>query len=82
MTACLHKIPAESNARGTEWPQKWPQRLLEAPAWLATSQNGVSDFQSDTERWERIVKKSYLQGFGIEWQNIRNVMDMRAVYGG
>lgn len=86
MTACIHRIPDE-DARGTEWPQKWPLRLTEAPTWL-NNQKGLygksaaADFQADTEHWQRAVQKSYLQGLGIEWKNVRNVMDMRAVYGG
>lgn len=86
MTACIHRIPDE-DARGTEWPQKWPLRLTEAPTWL-NNQKGLygktaaDDFQADTEHWQRAVQKSYLQGLGIEWKNVRNVMDMRAVYGG
>ncbi|KAI5073340.1 hypothetical protein GOP47_0011353 [Adiantum capillus-veneris] len=86
MTACIHKIPDEDE-RGAEWPQEWPLRLTESPAWLS-NQKGVygktaaADFRVDTEHWQRAVQKSYLRGLGIEWKNIRNVMDMRAVYGG
>ncbi|MCO5594113.1 hypothetical protein L7F22_048134 [Adiantum nelumboides] len=86
MTACIHRIPDEDE-RGAEWPQEWPLRLTEAPAWLS-NQKGVhgktaaADFRADTEHWQRAVQKSYLQGLGIEWKNIRNVMDMRAGYGG
>lgn len=86
MTACIHKIPDE-DSHGTEWPLKWPSRLTKAPAWLS-NQKGIygktaaADFQADTKNWERAVQKTYLQGLGIEWKNIRNVMDMRAVYGG
>lgn len=86
MTACIHRIPDEEE-RGTEWPQEWPLRLTEAPARLSY-QKGVygktaaADFRADTEHWQRAVQKSYLRGLGIEWKNVRNVMDMRAVYGG
>lgn len=39
-------------------------------------------FISDTEHWKRVVSKSYLVGMGIDWSAVRNVMDMKAVYGG
>ncbi|RZR81656.1 hypothetical protein BHM03_00007918 [Ensete ventricosum] len=58
------------------------------PFWLNSSQMGIygkpapDDFTSDYEHWKRVVAKSYLTGFGIRWSNVRNVMDMRAVYGG
>jgi hypothetical protein len=87
MTACIHKIPSEQEARGIEWPQEWPLRLTSAPVWLS-KEKGVygkpaeADFRSDTEHWHRVVEKSYLRGLGIDWTNIRNVMDMKAVYGG
>ncbi|KAI5069484.1 hypothetical protein GOP47_0016133 [Adiantum capillus-veneris] len=87
MTACIHKLPSDEDARGIEWPTEWPLRLTTAPTWLA-SEKGVygkpaaADFRSDTEHWERVVDKSYLHGLGIDWSKIRNVMDMKAVYGG
>eukprot|EP00250_Pteridium_aquilinum_P016466 c23115_g1_i1 orf=463-2748(-) len=86
MTACIHRIPDE-DAHGTEWPQEWPLRLTEAPSWLSNQKGlygktAAADFQADTEHWQRAVQKSYLRGLGIEWKNVRNVMDMRAVYGG
>jgi len=37
---------------------------------------------TDHNHWKAVVEKSYLDGLGIDWSNIRNVMDMRAVYGG
>jgi tRNA wybutosine-synthesizing protein 1 len=37
---------------------------------------------SDHNHWKAVVEKSYLDGLGIDWSNIRNVMDMRAVFGG
>ncbi|KAJ1408843.1 S-adenosyl-L-methionine-dependent methyltransferase [Sesbania bispinosa] len=38
------------------------------------------DFAADNERWKNVVDE--LSNIGITWSNVRNVMDMRAVYGG
>ncbi|XP_047958846.1 probable methyltransferase PMT26 [Salvia hispanica] len=88
LQACMHKIPVASTERGSQWPEEWPARVQKAPYWLSSSEVGVygkpapEDFVSDYEHWKRVVKNSYLQGLGIDWSNVRNVMDMRAVYGG
>ncbi|XP_014523789.1 probable methyltransferase PMT26 [Vigna radiata var. radiata] len=85
---CMHKIPVNSTERGSQWPESWPARLTNSPYWLTSSHVGVygkpapEDFTVDYEHWKRIVSKSYLNGIGIKWSNVRNVMDMRAVYGG
>jgi hypoxanthine-guanine phosphoribosyltransferase len=36
----------------------------------------------DTEHWRRVVSNSYLTGLGIDWEHVRNVMDMNARFGG
>ncbi|KAL2342904.1 hypothetical protein Fmac_004189 [Flemingia macrophylla] len=88
LQACMHKVPVNSTERGSQWPEKWPARLTNTPYWLINSQVGVygkpapEDFSADSEHWKRIVSKSYLSGMGINWSNVRNVMDMRTVYGG
>eukprot|EP00249_Psilotum_nudum_P019463 c27264_g1_i2 orf=33-2459(-) len=87
MTACLHKIPDKEGAHGNEWPEDWPQRLEAAPAWLNNAKGlygkaAATDFRTDTEHWQRVVEKSYLKGLGIDWNRVRNVMDMKAAYGG
>lgn len=88
LKACMHRVPVDASERGSRWPEKWPQRLQVPPYWLNSSQMGVygkpapNDFTSDYEHWKRVVKKSYINGFGINWSQVRNVMDMRAVYGG
>lgn len=80
MESCLQRVPHEDDERGTEWPEEWPTRLEKVPYWL---KKDVHDhFISDTEHWKRIVTKSYLPGMGIDWSAVRNVMDMKAVYGG
>ncbi|OIV98095.1 hypothetical protein TanjilG_25960 [Lupinus angustifolius] len=88
LQACLHKAPVSSSERGSQWPEKWPARVAKVPYWLLSSQVGVygkpapEDFTADYEHWKNVVSKSYLKGMGIQWSNIRNVMDMRSIYGG
>lgn len=88
LQSCMHKVPVNEAERGSQWPQEWPHRLQETPYWLNRSQKGIygkptpDDFAADYEHWQRVVSKSYLSGLGISWSNVRNVMDMRAVYGG
>lgn len=89
LQTCMHKVPVDPTVHGAQWPQEWPQRLAEVPYWLKKSSKiGVygkqasDDFQTDYEHWKRAVSKSYLNGLGIDWSTVRNVMDMRAVYGG
>ncbi|CAA3016001.1 probable methyltransferase PMT26 [Olea europaea subsp. europaea] len=88
LQACIHKLPADSSERGSQWPEQWPARLEKAPYWLLSSQVGVygkpapEDFAADYKHWKNVVNKSYLNGLGIKWSTVRNAMDMRAVYGG
>ncbi|KAJ6840417.1 putative methyltransferase PMT24 isoform X2 [Iris pallida] len=88
LQACIHPVPTISSERGSQWPEEWPQRLQVPPYWLNSSQMGVygkpepNDFTTDYQHWKNVVTKSYLTGFGIDWSKVRNVMDMRAVYGG
>ncbi|WRX09003.1 Putative S-adenosyl-L-methionine-dependent methyltransferase - like 2 [Theobroma cacao] len=88
LQTCMHKVPVEASERGSQWPGQWPARLEKSPYWLLSSQVGVygkaapEDFAADHEHWKRVVTKSYINGMGINWSSVRNVMDMRAVYGG
>lgn len=88
LQACMHRAPTEENVRGSEWPDKWPRRLQTPPYWLNRSQMGIygkpapEDFAADYEHWKHVVGKTYLSGLGISWSDVRNIMDMRAVYGG
>ncbi|GAB4835577.1 hypothetical protein Ancab_000486 [Ancistrocladus abbreviatus] len=85
---CMHKIPLGDSERGSHWPEQWPTRLRKPPYWLTSTQVGVygkaapEDFKADYEHWKRVVSQSYLNGIGISWSTVRNVMDMRAIYGG
>ncbi|KAG2711533.1 hypothetical protein I3760_04G081300 [Carya illinoinensis] len=88
LQACMHKVPVDTSERGSQWPEQWPARLEKPPYWLLSSQVGVygkaapDDFTADYEHWKRVVTKSYLNGMGVNWSNVRNAMDMRSVYGG
>ncbi|KAK8624080.1 hypothetical protein V6N13_065437 [Hibiscus sabdariffa] len=87
LQACIHKVPEDSTERGSLWPAQWPERLEQPPYWL-NSQIGVygkvaqEDFTEDYNHWKTVVSQSYLNGMGINWSSVRNVMDMKAVYGG
>ncbi|BAF13342.1 probable methyltransferase PMT28 [Oryza sativa Japonica Group] len=76
---CLHKAPVGIEERGSEWPEEWPKRIETFPEWLGDLQTRV---EADHKHWKAVVEKSYLDGLGIDWSNIRNVLDMRAVFGG
>ncbi|KAK9164141.1 hypothetical protein Syun_005043 [Stephania yunnanensis] len=78
MKTCLHTIPAAIEERGTEWPADWPKRLETFPDWLNNRENLIAD----TNHWKAVVENSYLNGLGINWSSIHNVMDMKAIYGG
>ena len=88
LQACMHRVPVDNAMRGSNWPQQWPKRLQAPPYWLNSSQMGIygkpapQDFTTDYEHWKRVVNKTYMSGLGINLSNIRNVMDMRSVYGG
>ncbi|KAL2497688.1 putative methyltransferase PMT27 [Abeliophyllum distichum] len=88
LQSCMHRVPIEGNERGSQWPEEWPERVQTPPYWLNRSQMGIygkpapEDFASDYEHWKKVVRKTYMSGLGISWSNVRNVMDMRAVYGG
>ncbi|XP_042488431.1 probable methyltransferase PMT26 [Macadamia integrifolia] len=88
LEACMHRVPVDPSERGSQWPEQWSARLEKPPYWLQSSQVGVygkaapEDFTADYDHWKHVVNKSYLNGMGISWSSVRNVMDMRAVYGG
>lgn len=87
LQACMHKVPLGASERGTIWPEQWPLRLEKPPYWL-NSQTGVYgrdapvEFTADTRHWKVVISHSYLNGMGINWSSVRNVMDMKSVYGG
>jgi hypothetical protein len=84
----MHKLTTDPTNRGSRWPEDWPLRVERPPYWLNSSEAGVygkpapEDFEADYEHWKRVIRNSYMEGFGIDWSAVRNVMDMKAVYGG
>lgn len=86
LQACMHKVPVDMSERGSKWPEKWPVRLEKPPYWLnevgVYGKPGQEDFTADYEQWKDVVSHTYLNGIGVRWSSIRNVMDMKAVYGG
>ncbi|KAL6502681.1 hypothetical protein OROHE_024334 [Orobanche hederae] len=88
LQSCMHRTPLEENERGSQWPEEWPDRLQMQPYWLNGSEVGIygkpapEDFASDYKHWKKMVGELYINGLGISWSRVRNVMDMRAVYGG
>lgn len=83
---CIHRIPNESFVHGSMWPSNWSLRLEEEPLWLTNTPGSTygssRDFHKDTLYWRDVVQNLYLHDFSIDWSIIRNVMDMKAGYGG
>nr|XP_043616256.1 probable methyltransferase PMT27 [Erigeron canadensis] len=88
LQTCIHTLPTEDTERGSHWPAEWPDRAQNLPYWLNKSKIGTygkpapDDFKTDYEHWKRVINETYMYNLGINWSNIRNVMDMRAIYGG
>lgn len=88
MNSCIHRVPTGDGVRATSWPANWPARLETTPKWLSSVPKGIygkhasEEFVSDTTHWQNVVTKSYFKALGIEWEHIRNVLDMKAGYGG
>ncbi|KAK2355641.1 putative methyltransferase PMT26 [Trifolium repens] len=84
LQACMHKLPAAETERGAKWPDAWPQRLHKSPYWLNNEQSEKPSskfFAADAEHWKYNVVDE-LTNMGVGWSDVRNVMDMRATYGG
>ncbi|XP_020599603.1 probable methyltransferase PMT27 isoform X1 [Phalaenopsis equestris] len=87
LKTCMHRVPVNAAERGAKWPANWPKRLAMPPYWLNSSHTGIygkpaHDFKSDYQYWKHRVMNFYLHNLGINWSKLRNVMDMRSVYGG
>lgn len=83
----MHKVPVNESERGSRWPKQGSVRLEKPPYWLnrkmgVYGKEAPQDFTADYEHWKNVVSKSYLNGIGVNWTSVRNIMDMRAVYGG
>ncbi|KAF9682235.1 hypothetical protein SADUNF_Sadunf05G0087800 [Salix dunnii] len=83
---CMHCVPVSKTERGVKWLEDWPQRLQMPLSWLNNSHMGIygkpapHDFATYYEHWKHVVSNSYMKALGISWSNVRNVMDMRAIY--
>ncbi|KAL3650292.1 hypothetical protein CASFOL_006695 [Castilleja foliolosa] len=65
-----------------EWPSTWPKRLSDKLPSLSVEPDAEETFKRDTKHWSELVSEVYLEGLGLNWSNVRNVMDMNAGYGG
>lgn len=83
LTACITRLPDNVyGANITAWPARLhnpPDRLLTIKIDAYMSRKEI--FKAHSKYWNQIVD-SYLNSFGWKKLNIRNVMDMRAGYGG
>ncbi|KAL8231065.1 hypothetical protein R6Q57_000843 [Mikania cordata] len=80
LQTCMHMVPTGETERGSHWPEEWPVRVQKPPYWL--NKSAPNEFVQDYEYWKQVVHKAYMINLGINWSNVRNVMDMRAVFGG
>lgn len=81
MQTCMHVIPSKETERGSQWPEEWPARVHKPPYWLNETPT-PTDIEVDYEHWKMVISNTYMSGLKVKWSNVRNVMDMRAVYGG
>lgn len=79
LSSCLSPLPDTSMG---SWPASWPQRLKSKPSSLSTEPDAEEMFYEDTKHWSALVSEVYLDGLGINWSSVRNVMDMNAGFGG
>lgn len=80
LDSCLTRLPGDGSGKQYRWPSAWPKRLSDKP----TSFSGESEemFYEDTQHWSSLVSDVYMEGIGLNWSRVRNVMDMNAGYGG
>ncbi|XP_073526216.1 LOW QUALITY PROTEIN: uncharacterized protein [Phyllobates terribilis] len=88
LQTCMQWVPTDEHTRGSSWPLRWPERLKTPPYWLNKTQLGIygkpapQDFIADYKHWKYVMNTTYRTSLGINWSDVRNVIDMRAVYGG
>jgi len=83
LKACISRLPENAEA---PTPVQWPARLMEPPKRLQgvemdaySSKNEL--FKAETKFWEDIID-GYIRVFKWRKFKLRNVMDMRAGFGG
>ncbi|KAK4784236.1 hypothetical protein SAY86_018604 [Trapa natans] len=74
---CISRLPANNS-----WPNTWPERLVRISTSLNDEPMSWETFQEDTKHWSALISDVYSNGIGINWTNVRNIMDMNAGYGG
>ncbi|XP_024535161.1 probable methyltransferase PMT11 [Selaginella moellendorffii] len=83
MKACISPLPGNGLGRNiTTWPSRLslpPERLKAVNSDALQAKPEV--FLAEQRYWTAIVE-GYLRGLGLKKEDIRNVMDMRAGYGG
>lgn len=82
MKNCVSRVPLEAQTSLPSIP-KWPERISKPPGRLSLFKNGNDIFEADTRRWARRVdyyKKAL--GLTLGGPEMRNVMDMNALFGG
>ncbi|KAF5771039.1 putative S-adenosyl-L-methionine-dependent methyltransferase [Helianthus annuus] len=77
LDGCISAIPITNT-----WPTPWPQRLNSKPLSLSTDPEAERVFHEDTKHWSELVTNVYIGSLGVNWSNVRNVMDMNVGYGG
>ncbi|XP_020585617.1 probable methyltransferase PMT13 [Phalaenopsis equestris] len=79
---CVSRVLLEGETSLWSIP-KWPERISKPPNRLSLIKNGNDIFEADTRRWARRVDY-YKKTLGLKLGNpeIRNVMDMNALFGG
>ncbi|CAA0821920.1 Probable methyltransferase PMT22 [Striga hermonthica] len=78
LDSCL--VPILDDFR--KWPAPWPERLIDKPPSISGEPDSEETFKSDTRHWSALVSEVYVGGLDLNWSNVRNVMDMNAIYGG
>lgn len=83
LKACISRLP--ENGYGANLP-KWPDRLLAPPDRLQSIQLDAyiarkELFMAESKYWNEIIE-SYVRALHWKQFKLRNVMDMRAGYGG
>lgn len=83
MKACISRLPDEGYGSNVT---AWPERLWNPPARLQTIQIDAyisrrELFRAESKYWKEIVK-GFVHILGWNKFNLRNVLDMRAGYGG
>lgn len=83
MKACITRLPENGYGSNiTDWPDRLhspPQRLFSIPMDAEKSRKEL--YKADSSYQKEIVS-GYVNVFHLNQMNFRNVMDMKAAYGG